>query len=151
MNALLPEAGCTMKILLAVDGSAHTRRMLGYVTTHDEMFGMDNQYAVVTVVPLVGPRAAAFMSAESLTQLYGEQADEVLWPVKRFIAQKGWQAEYLHRRGSAGDAIAELASEGNYDLVVMGSHGHSSLTNVVMGSVATRVLAKCRTPVLLIR
>jgi nucleotide-binding universal stress UspA family protein len=33
----------------------------------------------------------------------------------------------------------------------MGSHGHGSLGNLVIGSVATKVMAQCRTPVLLIR
>jgi hypothetical protein len=33
----------------------------------------------------------------------------------------------------------------------MGSHGHGTLTNLVMGSVATKVLAHCKTPVLLVR
>jgi nucleotide-binding universal stress UspA family protein len=33
----------------------------------------------------------------------------------------------------------------------MGSHGHGSLSNLVLGSVATKVLAQCGTPVLLIR
>jgi nucleotide-binding universal stress UspA family protein len=36
------------------------------------------------------------------------------------------------------------------DLIVMGTHGHSALGNVVMGSVATGVLARCKAPVLLI-
>jgi nucleotide-binding universal stress UspA family protein len=34
---------------------------------------------------------------------------------------------------------------------VMGSHGHSTLGSLVMGSVASKVLAHCRAPVLLIR
>jgi nucleotide-binding universal stress UspA family protein len=33
----------------------------------------------------------------------------------------------------------------------MGSHGHSALGNIVLGSVATGVLARCTVPVLLIR
>ena len=33
----------------------------------------------------------------------------------------------------------------------MGSHGQSSLANLVMGSVATKVLAHTKVPVLLIR
>jgi nucleotide-binding universal stress UspA family protein len=33
----------------------------------------------------------------------------------------------------------------------MGSHGHGTIGSLVMGSVATRVLASCKTPVLLIR
>jgi nucleotide-binding universal stress UspA family protein len=35
--------------------------------------------------------------------------------------------------------------------VVLGSHGHSALGNLVMGSVATQVLAHCKVPVLLVR
>ena len=33
----------------------------------------------------------------------------------------------------------------------MGSHGQSALGNLVMGSVATQVLARCKVPVLLVR
>jgi nucleotide-binding universal stress UspA family protein len=36
-------------------------------------------------------------------------------------------------------------------LLVMGSHGHGTLGNLVMGSVATQVLAHCKVPVLLVR
>jgi len=35
--------------------------------------------------------------------------------------------------------------------VIMGSHGHSNLMNLVTGSVATRVLATSKVPVLLVR
>jgi nucleotide-binding universal stress UspA family protein len=44
-----------------------------------------------------------------------------------------------------------VAEDGKFDLVVMGSHGHSALANLVMGSVATQVLAHCKVPVLLVR
>jgi len=33
----------------------------------------------------------------------------------------------------------------------MGSHGHGSVGNLVMGSVATKALAACKVPVLLVR
>jgi nucleotide-binding universal stress UspA family protein len=33
----------------------------------------------------------------------------------------------------------------------MGSHGHTALGNLALGSVATGVLARCKVPVLLIR
>jgi nucleotide-binding universal stress UspA family protein len=49
------------------------------------------------------------------------------------------------------ETIAKTAAEGKFDLIMMGSHGHSNLVNLVMGSVATRVLAHCKTPVLLVR
>ena len=48
-------------------------------------------------------------------------------------------------------AVSKLAEQGKFDLVVMGSHGHGSLVKLVMGSVATEVLAHCTVPVLLVR
>jgi nucleotide-binding universal stress UspA family protein len=53
--------------------------------------------------------------------------------------------------GVVADVVADVATKGRYDLLVMGSHGHSSLANLVMGSVATKVLARCSTPALIVR
>jgi nucleotide-binding universal stress UspA family protein len=36
-------------------------------------------------------------------------------------------------------------------MIVMGSHGHGALTNLVMGSVTTKVLAITSVPVLIVR
>ena len=57
----------------------------------------------------------------------------------------------MHQVGPAGELIARAASEGGFDLVLMGSHGHGALANLVLGSVATQVLARCQVPVLLVR
>ena len=45
-----------MKILLAVDGSATTKRMLATLAAHDEMLRGDNQYTALTIVPPVPGR-----------------------------------------------------------------------------------------------
>ncbi len=57
----------------------------------------------------------------------------------------------MHTIGHVAESIAKLAEEGKFDLVVMGSRGHGDIVNLVLGSVATKVLAKCSVPVLLIR
>ena len=33
----------------------------------------------------------------------------------------------------------------------MGSHGHGNLASLVMGSVAMKVMARCKTPLLIVR
>jgi len=53
--------------------------------------------------------------------------------------------------GHAAEAIAVFARAEQQDLIVMGSHGHSWIANVLLGSVATGVLARCNVPVLLVR
>ena len=46
----------------------------------------------------------------------------------------------------------DLAVEaGEFDLLIMGSHGPGTLGNLVMGSVATQVIAQSKVPVLLVR
>ena len=46
-----------MRILLAVDGSAYTQKMLDYLAAHDEMLGPGHQYSAITVQPPLPPRA----------------------------------------------------------------------------------------------
>jgi len=140
-----------MKILLAVDGSAHTKHMLAYLAAHAELFGTVGGYTAVTVVPSLPPHVARFLPQGVENDYYRDEAEAVLRPVRAFAAQQGWPFEAKHAVGQPGDAIAEMAEAGKHDLVVMGSHGHGAVAGMLMGSVATRVLARCKTPVLLIR
>ncbi|TAK77807.1 MAG: universal stress protein [Aquabacterium sp.] len=140
-----------MKILLAVDGSEHTKRMLAWMAAHEEWLGPEHQYVVLTVVPPIPPHAMEFLDADYLRSYDNEQAEAVFKPIRAFIDQHKLQATYVHEVGHAGDAIAEVAAEQKVDMLVMGSHGRGALAGLVMGSVATRVVAVCKTPVLLIR
>jgi nucleotide-binding universal stress UspA family protein len=140
-----------MKILLAVDGSAYTRHMLAHVAAHDELLGPGHEYTVFTAVAPIPVHAARFLDRKTLDGYYKEQADEVLAPILRFAEQQSWRIHAHYHVGHAADEIAALAQARKHDLIVMGTHGHSSLANVVLGSVATGVLARCKTPVLLVR
>ena len=140
-----------MKILLAVDGSHVTKRMLSYIAAHDELLGSAHEYTLLTVVTPVPGYAMKHLERKTVEDYYVEQAEEVFRPIRSFAEQQGWKIRLVHKAGQAADEIASLADSERVDLVVMGAHGHSSLANVVLGSVATGVLARCKTPVLLIR
>ncbi len=139
-----------MKILLAVDGSAYTKKMLAYLATH-ELLVQSNEYAVFTVQPLLPPRARAALGKEIVTKYHADEAERVLAPVSKFLLRHGIDAKSSWKTGHAGETIAKFADENRFDLVIMGSHGHGTLVNLVMGSVATQVLAHCKVPVLLVR
>jgi nucleotide-binding universal stress UspA family protein len=139
-----------MKILLAIDGSLVTKRMLSYVAAHDELFGPSHDYTVVTVVAPVPGYAARFLDQKILDDYYRDEAEQVFKPVRGFAEMQRWNLRFVHMHGHAAEVIAAVAQNEHCDLVVMGTHGHSSLGNVVLGSVATGVLARCKKPVLLI-
>jgi len=140
-----------MKILLAVDGSSYTKKMLAYLTTHDELFGANNDYTVLTVQPALPPRARAAVGKAVVDNYYSEESEKVMAPVSKFLVRHGINAKSSWKVGPAGETIAKFADAGQFDMVIMGSHGHGSLGNLVMGSVATQVLANCEVPVLLVR
>ncbi len=140
-----------MKILVAVDGSAFTKRMLAYLTAHDEWLGGSHQYTVLHVAPAVPPRAAAVIDKAVLQGYYAEESEKVLKPIRAFFAKQTITADFVAQVGPAADTIAELATKGQFDLLMMGSHGHGLLGNLVLGSVTTKVMAHCETPVLIVR
>ena len=141
-----------MKILLAVDGSSYTKKMLVYLVQHRDMFVAPNQsHTLLTVLPPLPVRVRNALSKEQLLQYQAEETDKVLEPVLTWLARHDIRPQVLSRVGDPGSTIAAVAREEKFGLVIMGSHGHGALGNLLMGSVATRVLAECEVPVLLVR
>ena len=140
-----------MKILLAVDGSSYTKKMLAYLTTHDDLFSAKNHYTLLTVQSPLPPRARAALGKEAVDSYYADETDAILAPVVKFLERHGVKAQSEWQVGTAGETNPQVAGEGKFDLLIMGSHGYGSLGNLVMGSVATKVLANSQAPVLLVR
>jgi nucleotide-binding universal stress UspA family protein len=141
-----------MKILLAIDGSPFTKRMLAYLAAHAENWlRPDSEVTILTVVPPVPPRAAAVVAKETLKAYYADEAETVFKPVRNFLTRRGVKATEATRQGHAAEQIAKFADTGKFDLLVMGSHGHGALASLVVGSVASKVLANSKVPVLIVR
>lgn len=139
-----------MNILLAVDGSPYTKRMLAYLATHDWLDGR-HQYTVLTVPTALPARARAVAGKEAVEIYYREESQKVLAPVVKFLARHQVQAAQLVKVGSPGETIAKVADAGDWDLLIMGAHGHGALAGLVMGSVTNKVLASSKVPVLVVR
>ena len=96
-------------------------------------------------------RARAAVGKDIVEDYYKDDAEKVLAPIDKFLARHGIQAKSVWKAGNVGETIATFAEAGKFDMLVMGSHGHGSFLNMVLGSVATKVLANCKTPILLVR
>lgn len=140
-----------MNILLPVDGSEYTRRMLSYIAAHDELLGPGHAYTMLTVIPQIPVYAARFIDKTTLDGYYAERSADVFKPLHAFAKQSGWKVDLVHQIGHAAECIAAYAKQHKIDLIVMGTHGHGALGNAVLGSVTSGVLGRCSTPVLLVR
>ena len=140
-----------MKILLPVDGSDCTKRMVAYLAAHDELFGTRHDYVMLLAIQNLPANVASLLDPNAIEEYCSREVENVFEPLRAFAAQNQWRIRFETTRGDAGATIARYADDHQVDLIVMGSHGRTALANVVAGSVATSVLARCKTPVLLIR
>lgn len=141
-----------MKVLIAIDGSDSCLRATQYVLDHAGIFGVKPDITLMFVhLPVPSPRARAWLGQDVLDQYYSEEAEEALAGARAAVAARGLKAGEIKRVGDPGTEIAKAASEGGSVLIVMGTHGRSALGTLVMGSVATKVLAHSSVPVLLVK
>lgn len=141
-----------MKILCAVDGSAYTRKAVDFLTSKFDWFKDTPELHVLYVhAPVPGGRARAMAGATNVENYYKEESAAILQPLEDALRQKSipYKASYLV--GDAAEQIQTYAQQNGVDMIVMGSHGHGSLQNLLVGSVTTKVLSKSTVPLLLIR
>ncbi len=60
----------------------------------------------------------------------------------------GVSARQVHENGRPDEVIVSLARREHADLIVIGTHGRSGLSHVLLGSVAERVLRQAPCPVM---
>lgn len=139
-----------MKILLAVDGSEYTGKMLDYVTDQP-LFDDRHEYTLFNAQTPLPPHAASAVGAGAARSYHEDEAQKVLAPALARLRDHGYRVTGEWRTGSAGETIARFAEDGGFHLLVMGTHGYGALGRLIMGSVASQVLARCSLPVLLVR
>lgn len=140
-----------MKLLLAVDGSEFTERMLTWLADHQKPLVDGAEIEALTVVPALPVHITRHLDRQTEEEYYRDRADDVLKPVAEFGRSRGWRMTTRSAVGRPSQTIAHVATASGSDLIVIGSHGHGPLGSVVLGSVAQGVLGSCKVPTLIVR
>ncbi|MEO8751257.1 MAG: universal stress protein [Casimicrobiaceae bacterium] len=140
-----------MKILFPTDGSAHSIAALRNVLAHLAWFADAPEIVLINVhPPLPYARAVAWAGKEAVARYYADECAAALAPAISVLAEHGICGEEVTKIGDPAHEIARYAAESNADLVAMARHGHSGIAGLLMGSVAQKVLAIIKLPVLLL-
>lgn len=140
-----------MKVLIAIDGSKHGAKALDYVLEHPVFFEKAELTLLHVALPM-SPRTAAAAGSEILGSLYEHEHEAALGAARKRLADAGRTSKEILKIGQpVGVVIAEVADEGKYDLLVMGSHGHGPVLSALLGSTVNKVLATIHQPVLVVR
>jgi nucleotide-binding universal stress UspA family protein len=136
------------RILVAIDGSECS----------DRAFAKALELAVlaearVTALAVEGPLPAYAATIGEVEEVKREKDiyfNALAVRAKQQAKQSGLDIDVEVRPGHAAELISEVATEGSYDLVVLGHRGHF-LRNHLLGSTADRVAEHAPCPVMIVR
>lgn len=141
-------------ILLTTDGSELADRSVQHGIALAATHG-----ARVTVLTVIKPLhtvapAEVMIALPPADYEKGAQkhADQILERVSKAATEAGVACTtQCTTNDEPSQAIIDAASDGACDLIVMGSHGRTGLTKLVLGSQTQKVLAQASVPVLVTR
>ena len=105
---------------------------------------------VLHIPPLTLEEGAIAMSGTYLEDLETE-AHHLLQASLAQVQRAGLQGDCLLVQGTPTQAIVDTAGAQGVDLIIMGTHGRTGLSHVLLGSVAEHVVRAAPCPVLVTR
>ncbi len=133
-------------IVLAVDDSECSR-----AAVDGAMYLAGTYKGVVTAVSGVDLADEFYAEVPEAADQMMDKAESALQEVRATAEKKGVSAEFVVRVGKAHEAVLEVAEEKDGDVIVMGSHGRTGLTKLIMGSVTEKVIGYARCPVMVVK
>ena len=142
-----------MKILVAVDGSDFSLHAVQYAA--DLVAQLQPGSHSITLLSVHDDtglgHAKAYVGNEAVADYLHEISDTELAPARKLLEAAGVRHDMVERTGHVAKEILNCAHTGQYDLVVMGAKGRGTIADLLIGSVAQRVLAAAQQPILLVK
>jgi nucleotide-binding universal stress UspA family protein len=141
-----------MKILVATDGSKNALRAVKYAAKLVDDLKSESTITLISVHDDVALRhAERFVGKKAVADYLHDLSEQDLADSRKALDKAGVRHDMVIRTGNVGAEIAAAAAEGKFDLILMGSKGRSALKDLLMGSVAQRVMEFAKTPVLMVK
>jgi nucleotide-binding universal stress UspA family protein len=137
-----------MKVVLATDFSPSSDATVEAVLARP--WPADTMFHVLHIVDLF-VLTSSIGYLESFVEKETGESKKLCWSIVERFRNKGLQAVPRIVEGYPNTAIVDCANELNADFVILGSHGHTGLTRLFVGSVARSVLQHAHCSVEIIR
>jgi len=143
-----------MKILIGVDDSPHSRAAVEYVRKMTWPRG--TTIKVLSVVrPVVAIYAETYVPPATYVEEMNDEAvrfhQETAAKAERELQGTGLKTEAEVVNGDPRTELVEAARAEHADLLVLGSHGRTGMAKLLMGSVASYVVAHAPCTVMVVK
>jgi len=94
--------------------------------------------------------AQQFVGKEGIADYLREVSDKELKAALAVLVKAGVKHDSIIQTGHVAEVISNAANK-KFDMLVMGTKGRSGMVDLLVGSVAQRVMSTCNKPVLLVK
>lgn len=141
----------TERLLVPFDGSPLAERALAHVAQKHPDADVTLLYVVDPVGVVYEAEARGLPDAETWHERATAEAEETLADAAATLADAGCEVETVVETGRPSREILDSVADHDIDHVVMGSHGRSGVSRLLLGSTAERVLRRSPVPVTIVR
>jgi nucleotide-binding universal stress UspA family protein len=139
-------------LLLAIDGSDNADRVTEHVIKQMSAYKEPVRVHLLNVQPpLAGVNVKLFISREDLDAYYRDEGRAALKNACEKLDACGINYTVHIGVGNPAEVIVQYAEDRQCEQIVMGTRGLGTVANLVLGSVAHKVIHLTRMPVLLIK
>lgn len=109
--------------------------------------GLEAKYTLIHVVETVG------------AMMYGKHVDDhettidekLLLEYKEMFREKGFNVKTQLGFGKPNKVIPKIVNKGNFDILVMGTHGHTGMKDLLFGTTVDKLRHKISIPLLIVK
>ena len=139
------------KILVPFDGSSYSMNSLEFIASRLTMLGREPAIRLLVVQQPLPSKAATLIAPEGVSAYFEADAEKTLKAARKFLKKNQIEVEEHIVQGNPAEMIAQEAADFAADLIIMGSRGRTAFGGLFFGSVTNGVLARTKTPVLILR
>jgi manganese transport protein len=112
-----------------------------------ELGGSNTEYTLIHIVETVGALMYGVQTHDHETTV----DEKLLLEYKEMLSQKGFKIKTELGFGKPNKVIPKIINEGDFDILVMGTHGHTGLKDILFGTTVDKLRHKISIPWLIVK
>jgi len=141
-----------MRIAIAVDGSENSLRAVREAVSISSALKEKPALVLLNVhlSALISPVAKG-IDRHQIEQYMDQIAEEELKEAKAILTQSGHDFSVIKGHGEVAATILDIIKKEKLNLLIVGGKGRSSISDLILGSVTTKLISHSPIPVLVVK
>lgn len=139
------------KVLLAIDGSKSSDRAVKHLIRLVEGSRPMDVHLLNVQPSIMAGEISPMVTTKTVETLHHDKGEKTAESARALLDTAGVAYTFRIELGPVAETIARYAQSNQCDTIIMGSRGMSAIGNLILGSVATRVIHLVDVPVTLVK